>query len=113
MVASAIAPDLLGVLRNNPSTASGQQRSLQLLQQLLVATSLPTHQVVATLARVNHEGGEPYLLPDTGVAGGLCGERWATWAGRWANQNSNKTLVGMLPKRREVHGVGAASQHAD
>ena len=42
-VEAAIPSDLLGVIRSTQTTGSGQQRSLQLLQRLMVARSLSTH----------------------------------------------------------------------
>ena len=49
-------------------------------------------------------------LPDIGAKGGLCGENWATHAGRWAHQRGHKPVVDMFPTPKVVIGVGKRSQ---
>ena len=89
---------------------------MRLLQQLtqLRQQQQQRHQHLAQhdFAWEDNPEGEPRLLPDTGAKDGLCGERWAIHAGRWAQARGHKATVYKLAKQILVHGVGKGAQTA-
>ena len=52
-------------------------------------------------------------MPDTGAKDGLCGDKRAHHATKWAMRHGHKWEVSKLPERRVVRGVGSGTQHVD
>ena len=57
--------------------------------------------------------GEPKILPDTGATDGLCGERWALHAGKWARARGHRSKVEPRSQPKHVSSVGNGSQRVE
>ena len=126
-VITTVAPDILTLIRQNGgASARDQQHTFALLRQLTELRLSPQRQQQQEAQNQQHiwrqhlaqhdyaweddPEGEPMLLPDTGAKDGLCGERWAIHAARWAQARGHKAKFFPLPKPRTVHGVGEGAQ---
>ena len=129
-VTTTVPSDVLSILRQSASRpsafASDRQRTMSLLRQLHELRQSPQRQQqqeAQQQQRIWHQHfaqqdyaweddpeGEPLILPDTGAKDGLCGERWAVHAGRWAQARGHKATVFPLDKPKTVHGVGENAQ---
>ena len=87
-----IHQDVLSIIRANVGEASrrtsretDEMRTLRLIRQVTELRHVHSvNYAHANYARRCDEHDEPLLLPDAGAADGLCGDRWAIHAGRWA-----------------------------
>ena len=87
-------------------------RIAQLLRQLQALRTAQPH-FFTDFAWTREYRDEPLLLVDTGAKDGLCGDKWAIHAARWAADRGHKWKTSKLSERRTVSGVGAGAQSTE
>ena len=115
-----IHQDVLSIIRANAGEASrrtsretDEMRTLRLIRQVTELRHVHSvNYAYANYAWRCDEHDEPLLLPDTGAVDGLCGDRWAIHAGRWAKTHGHEAVFDKLEQTKTVSGVGKGSQTA-
>ena len=127
LVTASVPHDVLSILRQPSDHRDSQRRTLALFRQLTQLRQSPQRQqqqratvVQNYLAQYlsdfpweDNANGEPKILPDTGAKDGLCGERWAVHAGKWALARGHRCKFEPLSQPKHVSGVGNGSQRVE